>query len=232
MVAPFAAVHPEPEIVDVPANFPVPVDPEMVMTVVLLDENVPPVMATVEEIAVVPWAVSVAGVSVMVLAGHATLTVAPDSEHPVARLGAVQFVPVTVAVPAATPVPVDPETVSTPVLLDENVPPVQLAGWVSAVVNPEFIVEGVAVTLPAGHVTTVTATPLKGHPVVPFGSVQFDPLTVALPAATPVPVDPETESTPLLLEENVPDPLHPEGIESAVVFPTVAVVGLATTVPL
>ena len=129
LVAPFAAVHPEPEMVDVPANFPVPVEPEIVMTVVLLDENVPPVIATVEEIAVVPCAVSDAGVSVTVLAGHVTtLTVAPVSEHPVAPFGAVQLVPVTVAVPAATPVPVDPETVSTPALLDENVPPVQPAG--------------------------------------------------------------------------------------------------------
>jgi hypothetical protein len=232
LVAPFAAVHPDPVTVAVPAILPVPVNPDTVKTDVLLDENVPPVIATVEDIAVVPCAVSDAGVSVTVLAGHVTtLTIAPNSGHPVAKFGAVQFDPVTVALPAATPVPVDPVTERTPLLLEEKVPLLQPAGWVSAVVDPTFTVDGVAVTLPTGHVTTGIETPLNGHPVVPFGSVQFDPVTVALPAATPVPVDPETESTPVLLDENVP-PVQLAGAESATVLPTVAVLGVTETAPL
>ena len=81
-IAPFEAVHPEPEICDIPANFPVPVEPETVMTVVLSDTNVPPVIATVDEIAVVPCAVSDAGVSVTVLAGHETTVTADVAVTP------------------------------------------------------------------------------------------------------------------------------------------------------
>lgn len=81
-VAPFAAVQFDPLIVAVPAVTAVPVNPDTVITLVLLDENVPPVIATVEEIAVVPCAVSDAGVSVTVLAGHATTVTAPVAVTP------------------------------------------------------------------------------------------------------------------------------------------------------
>ena len=79
-------------------------------------------------------------------------------------------VPVTVAVPAAIPVPVDPATVSTPVLLDENVPPVQPAGAESVVVPLTGTPVGVAVTAyPVGHGGITVSVP--EHVAVPLSQL-------------------------------------------------------------
>ena len=77
-----------------------------------------------------------------------TVTAVPVSEQLVVPYGSVHPVPVTVALPASFPVPVEPTIVNTDVLLDENDPPLQLAGAESAVVLCAVIVEGEAVTAP------------------------------------------------------------------------------------
>ena len=55
------------------------------------------------------------------------------------------------------------------------------------------------------------------------------PLTVALPAATPVTVLPETVATEVFPDAKVP-PVKPEGAEATLVPPTVMVVGARLTV--
>ena len=54
------------------------------------------------------------------------------------------------------------------------------------------------------------------------------PLTVALPAVTPVTVLPETVATEVFPDAKVP-PVKPEGAEATLVPPTVMVVGVRLT---
>jgi hypothetical protein len=79
-----------------------------------------------------------------------------------------------------------------------------------------------------GEVTVRTA-PLKVQPVASLGAVHPEPVIVALPALSPVTVEPETVAA-LELEEKMP-PVHPDGAEAALVPPTTMVVGLSVTVP-
>ena len=66
------------------------------------------------------------------------------------------------------------------------------------------------------------------HDVAPLGAVHPLPVTVAVPEATPVPTEPDTERTDVLFETNVP-PLQPLGADNAVVLPALTVVGVAVT---
>ena len=71
--------------------------------------------------------------------------------------------PLTVAVPAALPVTVFPETLAIEELLEEKLPPVKPAGAEAMLVPPTVIVEGVRVTVllevgQEGGVVTVTVS--------------------------------------------------------------------------
>jgi len=79
-----------------------------------------------------------------------------------------------------------------------------------------------------GCPVTVRAAPLKLQPVAPLGAFHPDPLIVALPAATPVTVVPETLAIEELLERKLP-PVQLVGAEAMLVPPTVMVAGVRVT---
>ena len=202
-----------------PPPIPVPIDPAIEIIDELVEVNDPPVQREGAENVVVAPAFIAEGEAVTDPAWQVEVTVTgvPDREQLVDPFAKVHDDPETVAVPSCTPVPVDPDTVRTDGLFDENVPPVQPEGAERAVVPPGIVtVEGVTITDPVGHITATVVEQVT-VPLSQLIAKVVGPVRVAGVLLGAIPASPEK---PLVhVQEETP-------VELQVTFVDVAYVGL------